>query len=256
MTDTHPKTALVTGAAARIGRAIAMDLAEHGWAIAVHYRRSEKEALTVVDEIRKAGGNAAPVRADLSVESDTAALMPMINRMLGPVGCLINNASAFERDELSDMTRTSWDTHIETNLRAPALLMQEMAKRLPDGHGGSIVNVLDQRGWNLTPHFVSYTISKSALWTLTQTMAMAMAPTIRVNAIGPGPVLPSKRQTQADFDRQVASLPLQRGSTPEEIAAAIRFLLSMPAVTGQMLALDGGQHLGWAQPGDGPTPAE
>jgi len=256
MTDTQPKTALVTGAAARIGRAIAVDLAKHGWAIAVHYRRSEKEALAVVDEIRKAGGNAAPVRADLSVESETAALLPMINRMLGPVGCLINNASAFERDELNDMTRMSWDAHIETNLRAPALLMQGMAKRLPKGNSGSIVNILDQRVWNPTPHFVSYTVSKSALWTLTRTMAMAMAPNIRVNAIGPGPVLPSKRQTQADFDRQVASLPLQRGSTPEEIATAIRFLLSMPAMTGQMLALDGGQHLGWAQPGGSAAPAE
>lgn len=248
MTDRYPKTALVTGAATRIGRTIALDMADKGWTVAVHYRNSEKEALAVVDEIRSAGGTAAPARANLSVESETAALLPLVHRMLGPVGCLINNASEFERDEISSMTRSSWDAHLETNLRAPALLIQQMADSLPEGQQGAVFNILDQRVWNLTPHFVSYTVSKSALWTLTQSLALALAPRIRVNAIGPGPVLPSKRQTQADFDKQVAGLPLKQGTTPEEIAAAIQFLLSSPSVTGQMLAMDGGQHLGWAQP--------
>ncbi|MCY4189845.1 MAG: SDR family oxidoreductase [Rhodospirillaceae bacterium] len=248
MAESVPKTALVTGAATRIGRAIALDLAVAGWSVAVHYRRSEKEALAVVDEIRRQGGNAAPVRADLSVESETAALLPLVHRTLGPVGCLVNNASEFERDEILDMTRASWDTHMETNLRAPAFLMQEMARRLPENHHGAIVNVLDQRVWNVTPHFVSYTLSKAGLWVLTQTMALALAPRLRVNAVGPGPVLPSKRQTQEDFDRQVAMLPLQRSSGPGDIAAAVRFILAMSSMTGQMIALDGGQHLGWAQP--------
>lgn len=253
MTEDYPKTALVTGAAARIGRTIALHLAGNGWKVGVHYRSSEKEALAVVDEIRKAGGEAAPVRADLAVESETLALMPLVQRMLGTVGCLVNNASAFERDELHDMTRAGWDAHMETNLRAPALLMQQMAERLPENRQGAVINILDQRVWNLTPHFVSYTLSKSGLWTLTQTMAMAMAPAIRVNAIGPGPVLPSKRQTQADFDRQVAALPLRRASTPEEIAATVTYILATPSMTGQMIALDGGQHLGWAPPDSQPV---
>ncbi len=243
-----PTTALVTGAATRIGRAIALALAGDGWTVAVHYRQSESEALEVAGLIRENGGRAKPVQADLSVESEAAALLPLVRREVGPVGCLVNNASEFERDEIGDMTRTSWDLHLETNLRAPALLMQDMARLLPDGRKGVIVNLLDQRVLNLTPHFVSYTVSKAALWTLTRTMAMAMAPRIRVNAIGPGPALPSKRQSRADFDRQIGRLPLRCAGTPQEIAAAIRFILAMPSMTGQMIALDGGQHLGWAQP--------
>ena len=245
-----PATALVTGAATRIGRAIALGLAGDGWTVAVHYRRSESDALEVVERIRGNGGRAAPVRADLSVESEAAALMPKIHSEVGPVACLVNNASEFERDEIGDMTRTSWDLHLETNLRAPALLMQDVARLLPDDRHGAIVNLLDQRVLNLTPHFVSYTVSKAALWTLTQTMAMALAPRIRVNAIGPGPTLPSKRQSQSDFERQIGMLPLRCAGTPQDIAAAIRFILAMPSMTGQLIALDGGQHLGWAQPRD------
>ena len=243
-----PATALVTGAATRIGRAIALGLAGDGWTVAVHYRRSESDALKVVERIRGSGGRAAPVRADLAVESEVAALVPQVHAEVGPVACLVNNASEFERDEIGDMTRTGWDLHLETNLRAPALLMQDMARLLPAGRQGAIVNLLDERVLNLTPHFVSYTVSKAALWTLTRTMAMALAPRIRVNAIGPGPTLPSKRQSQADFERQIGSLPLRCAGTPQDIAAAIRFILAMPSMTGQMIALDGGQHLGWAQP--------
>ena len=248
MNQDYPKTALVTGAGVRIGREIAISLAGDGWTVAVHYRRSEREAREVVDLIRGAGGAAAPVRADLAIEAEAAALLPRVCREFGPVGCLVNNASEFERDEIGDMTRASWDLHLEANLRAPALLMQDMARLLPDGRSGAIVNLLDQRVLNPTPNFVSYTVSKAALWTLTRTMAMAMAPRIRVNAIGPGPTLPSKRQSQADFDRQIGKLPLRRAGTPQEIADALRFILAMPSMTGQMIALDGGQHMGWAQP--------
>ncbi len=248
MNQDYPKTALVTGAGARIGREIAISLAGDGWTVAVHYRRSEREAREVVDLIRGAGGAAAPVRADLAIEAEAAALLPRVCREFGPVGCLVNNASEFERDEIGDMTRASWDLHLEANLRAPALLMQDMARLLPDGRSGAIVNLLDQRVLNPTPNFVSYTVSKAALWTLTRTMAMAMAPRIRVNAIGPGPTLPSKRQSQADFDRQIGKLPLRRAGTPQEIADALRFILAMPSMTGQIIALDGGQHMGWAQP--------
>ena len=248
MTEIRLQTALVTGAATRIGRAIALGLAGEGWTVAVHYRRSESDAHAVVDTIRANGGGAEAVQADLAVEAEAAALLPSVHRRIGPVGCLINNASEFERDEIGDMTRASWNMHLETNLRAPAVLMQEMARLLPAGQYGAIVNLLDQRVLNPTPHFISYTVSKAALWTLTQTMAMALAPRIRVNAIGPGPTLPSKRQSQADFDRQIGKLPLRRAGTLQEIAAATRFILAMPSMTGQMIALDGGQHLGWAQP--------
>ena len=243
-----PTTALVTGAATRIGRAIALGLAGDGWTVAIHYRGSESEAREVAARIRRDGGTAETFRADLAHEAEAQALLPQVREQLGPVGCLVNNASEFERDEIGDMTRASWDTHIETNLRAPTVLMQEMAQQLPAGRNGAIVNLLDQRVLNPTPHFVSYTVSKAALWTLTRTMALALAPRIRVNAIGPGPTLPSKRQSRADFDRQIGKLPLRQGGTPEEIAAAIRFILAMPSMTGQMIALDGGQHLGWAQP--------
>src|SRR5262249_52084453 len=162
----------------------------------------------------------------------TAALIATAASRLGPVTCLVNNASAFERDEALTVTRQSWDAHLETNLRAPFVLMQEFARGLPEGASGCVINLLDERVWNLTPHFVSYTLSKAGLWTLTQVMAMALAPRIRVNGIGPGPTLPSPRQTEEQFARQRASVPLERGPTPEEIAAAVSFILASPAMTG------------------------
>jgi NAD(P)-dependent dehydrogenase (short-subunit alcohol dehydrogenase family) len=172
---------------------------------------------------------------------------------LGPVGVLVNNAGVFEDDTVETATRETWDHHLAVNLRAPFVLIQEFARRLPAEAGGVVVNLLDQRVWSLTPYFVSYTLSKVGLWTLTQTMAMALAPRIRVNGIGPGPALPNIRQTDEQFFRQCAMMPLGRGTSPDEIAAALRFIIEAPAVTGQMIALDGGQHLGWAQPPRPPT---
>jgi NAD(P)-dependent dehydrogenase (short-subunit alcohol dehydrogenase family) len=189
--------------------------------------------------------------ADLAREAEVEALVAQAAAALGPLGCLVNNASAFERDEALGVTRADWDRHMETNLRAPFVLMQGFARQLPADRHGAVVNLIDQRVWNLTPHFVTYTLSKAGLWTLTRTMALALAPRIRVNAVGPGPTLPSPRQTEAQFRRQMASVPLGHGTSPEEIAAAVRFILAAPAMTGQMIALDGGQHLGWAQPGGG-----
>jgi NAD(P)-dependent dehydrogenase (short-subunit alcohol dehydrogenase family) len=154
----------------------------------------------------------------------------------------------FERDEAMTVTRSSWDLHMETNLRAPFVLSQGFAAQLPDGHSGSIVNIVDQRVWNLTPHFTSYTVSKAGLWALTQTLALALAPRVRVNAIGPGPTLPSKHQTAEEFAEQCRSMPLQRGAALAEMAAALKFILASPSMTGQMIALDGGQHLCWASP--------
>jgi NAD(P)-dependent dehydrogenase (short-subunit alcohol dehydrogenase family) len=243
-----PKAALVTGAARRIGRAIALELGAHGWSVVVHYRSSRAEADAVVDEIGAAGGRAVAIAADLTREAELKELVARGAAALGPLGCLVNNASIFENDTALDVSRESWDRHLETNLRAPFVLMQEFARRVPEDATGAIINILDQRVWNLTPYFMSYTLSKAGLWALTQSMALALAPRIRVNGIGPGPTLPSARQSEEQFRRQSEAMPLRRGTTPEEIAQAVRFILSAPAMTGQMIALDGGQHLGWAQP--------
>ena len=245
--DTLPRAVLITGAGQRIGRAIALALAADGWAVAVHYRASRTPAEALVNEITRAGGRAVALGADLADETAVHALVPRAMAALGPLGCLVNNASTFENDTAPTADRASWDAHIEVNLRAPFVLMQRFAAQLPGAASGAIINMLDQRVWNLTPYFVSYTVSKAALWTLTQTMALALAPRIRVNGIGPGPTLPSPRQSAAQFERQCASLPLRRGTSPDEVAAAVRFILAAPALTGQMIALDGGQHLGWAQ---------
>jgi NAD(P)-dependent dehydrogenase (short-subunit alcohol dehydrogenase family) len=251
-----PRAVLITGGAQRIGRAIALALAADGWAVAVHYRASRAPAAMLVDEIVGAGGRAVALDADLADEAAVAALVPRATAALGALGCLVNNASAFENDTVATVDRVSWDAHLEVNLRAPFVLMQSFAAQLPETAGGAIINLLDQRVWSLTPYFVSYTVSKAALWTLTQTMALALAPRIRVNGIGPGPTLPSPRQSAAQFERQCASLPLRRATTPDEIAAAARFILAAPALTGQMIALDGGQHLGWAQEASRTPPEE
>jgi NAD(P)-dependent dehydrogenase (short-subunit alcohol dehydrogenase family) len=251
-----PRAALVTGAAQRIGRAVALALAADGWGVAVHYRASRAAADALVAEIARGGGQAVALAADLADESAVAGLVPRAVAALGPLGCLVNNASSFENDTVATATRASWDEHIEVNLRAPLVLMQGFAAQLPEAASGAIINMLDQRVWSLTPYFVSYTVSKAALWTLTQSMALALAPRIRVNGIGPGPTLPSPRQSEEQFARQCAAVPLRRGTSPEEIAAAVRFILAAPAMTGQMIALDGGQHLGWGQQGAAAPPEE
>ena len=256
MVEIKRKAALVTGAGKRIGRAIALDLAAQGWAVAVHYHQSRAEADIVVAEIGRAGGSALAFAADLGCEAEVRALVPAVTERLGPLTLLVNNASRFERDEVADVTRESWDAHMEANLRAPFVLSQDFAARLPAGDCGLIVNLLDQRVLNPSPHFLSYTVSKMGLWALTRTLAQALAPNIRVNGIGPGPTLRNQRQTEAEFAAQWESTPLRRGATPEEICVAIRFLIAAPAVTGQMIALDGGEHLGWAQPAHGFVPVE
>ncbi|MDF2765396.1 MAG: short chain dehydrogenase [Rhodospirillales bacterium] len=240
--------ALVTGAGKRIGRAIALSLGRQGWKVAVHYHGSRSEADTVVQEIRSAGGEAISLQADLSREEEVLRLMPEAERALGPITLLVNNASVFEMDKIETVTRDSWDRHIETGLRAPLVLIQELSRRLPADAKGNVINMLDERVWALTPYFLSYTVAKAGLWTLTQTLALGLAPRIRVNGIGPGPTLPSPRQTDEQFREQWRRMPLGRGTTPEEIARAVEFILAAPAMTGQMIALDGGQHLGWAVP--------
>ncbi|HXP97902.1 MAG TPA: SDR family oxidoreductase [Telmatospirillum sp.] len=246
MLEACPKTALITGAAHRIGRAIALALIKDGWAVALHYHRSHDAAFALLEEIVAAGGKGVALKADLANENDVLTLIPAAVEALGPLGLLVNNASLFEPDTALTVTRASWDAHLETNLRAPFVLIQAFAAQLPEETRGAVVNLIDQRVWNLTPHFTSYTLSKAALWTLTQTLALALAPRIRVNAIGPGPTLPSSRQTPSQFEQQCAEMPLKRGTTPDEIAEALRFILAAPSMTGQLIALDGGQHLCWA----------
>lgn len=256
MVEINRKAALVTGAGKRIGRAVALDLAAHGWAVGVHYHRSADDAEEVVRAIEGQGGRAVALHADLMDEPAVHTLVDRAAERLGPLTLLVNNASAFERDEAATVTRDSWDRHMEANLRAPFVLIQDFARRLPAGEHGLVVNMLDQRVWNLTPHFISYTLSKAGLWTLTRTLAQALAPRVRVNAIGPGPTLRNERQTEDHFAQQAAAVPMQRSTAPSEICAAIRFLIDAPAVTGQMIALDGGEHMGWAQPSRGFVPVE
>ncbi len=251
-----PRTAVVSGGGRRIGRALALALAEDGFAVAVHYHQSRVAAEAVAATIRDSGGRALALAADLTDETAVRALLPQVERAFGPVGVLVNNAGVFGHDTVETVTRESWELHLNVNLRAPFVLMQEMAARLAADAGGVVVNLLDQRVWSLTPYFVSYTLSKAGLWTLTQTMALALAPRIRVNGIGPGPTLPSPRQSPDQFRRQCLQVPLGRGTSPHEIVQAMRFILAAPALTGQMIALDGGQHLGWAQPSRGPIAEE
>ena len=237
------RTVLITGAAKRIGRAIARDLGRNGWRVAIHYRSSRSDAEGLVDEIRKAGGQAVALQGDLALADDVDGLVPACTAALGAPCCLINNASEFRHDTLETLTRDAWHTHLDINLKAPVFLAQAMAQHLPAGCEGNVINIIDQRVWNLNPDFFSYTISKAGLWTATRTLAQALAPRIRVNAIAPGPVLKSVHQTDDDFAAESASTLMGRGPSVEEIAAAVRFILAAPAMTGQMIALDGGQHL-------------
>jgi NAD(P)-dependent dehydrogenase (short-subunit alcohol dehydrogenase family) len=249
MSSTHPHgRVLVTGAARRIGRHIARDLAAAGWAVAVHYHTSREAALALCAEIEGDGGRAVALGGDLSLAGVPERLVAEAGAALGGLTCLVNNASRFDLDEVGSITPESWSAHLDTNLRAPVFLAQAFARQLPAGEAGNIVNIIDQRVWKLNPRFFSYTVSKAALWTVTRTLAQALAPRIRVNAIGPGPALPNPRMDEREFRKQTHLTILERGTTPEEISAAVRYILSAPAMTGQMIVLDGGQHLVWQTP--------
>lgn len=249
--------ALVTGGARRLGRAMALYLAGRGLDVAIHHSRSSDEAEATAAEARACGVRAATLRADLLDEDATGALVGRAAEALGrPLTLLINNASTFDYDNIRSSTRAIWDRNIGTNLRAPFVLTQAFAAQAPKalaGPGGLraqalVVNMLDQRVRKLTPEFMSYTIAKMGLWTLTQTAARALAPDIRVNAIGPGSTLKGEHQSQEQFDAQRAASILARGANADDITAALGYFLDAPAVTGQLLCVDGGQHLGWKTP--------
>ncbi|WDI30600.1 SDR family oxidoreductase [Hyphococcus flavus] len=239
--------ALVTGAGVRIGRALALTLADQGFDVGVHYNSSTKDAEAVASEVIAKGKTAATLKADLSNETEVSTLINRACESLGPLSLLVNNASVFEFDDIETMTRASWDKHIETNLRAPLKLAQDFAAQASEG--AQIINVIDQRVLKLTPQFLSYTVSKAALHTLTVTLAQALGPKgIRVNAIGPGPTLKNARQSDQDWEQQTGSTILGKGATPGDICDALVYLISAASVTGQMIAVDGGQHLGWRTP--------
>ena len=236
---------LITGAAKRIGRQLALDLAATGHDIAIHFNESSREAEEVAASIRAMGRRAALVQGDLADADIAQRLINSATTQIGTLTGLINNASIFEMDQMGEVSLSSWQRHMDINLRAPVMLAQSFAKALPDDAHGNIINIVDQRVWRLNPRFFSYTLSKSGLWTATRTLAQALAPRIRVNAIGPGPALPSARMSDAEFAKQESLTLLGRGTSPAEISEAAKFILSQPALTGQMIALDGGQHLLW-----------
>jgi NAD(P)-dependent dehydrogenase (short-subunit alcohol dehydrogenase family) len=242
------KTVLVTGAAKRLGRAIALDLARVGWDIALHYNSSESDAREVAEAIRGMNRRVALLPADLSREEQTTGLIARAIAEIGPLGALVNSASLFENDDWESASRVSWDKHIEVNLRAPFVLSQQFAKALPENAHGAIVNIVDQRVLKPTPQFVSYSLSKAGLYWLNTTLAQALGPRIRVNAVAPGPTIINARQAEADFRRQREATVLGTGAEPQDICAAIRYLLEATTVTGEMIAVDGGQHLIWKTP--------
>lgn len=250
--------ALVTGAGARLGQAMALYLGTRGYDVAVHYAGSQAGAEDTVAQLKAMGRHAVALQADLLDEKATQGLIPRtVDALGGPLTCLINNASIFEYDTISSATRESWDRHLESNLRAPFVLIQHFAQQAPEPiHDDMdepvaqalVINMLDQRVHKLTPEFMSYTIAKMGLWAMTRTTAQALAPKVRVNGIGPGPTLQGHRQSKTHFDRQRAATVLKRGANPADITAALGYFLDAPAVTGQMLAVDGGQHLAWETP--------
>lgn len=249
-------TALVTGGAQRLGRAMVLELARRGLDVAVHYHGSQDAAEETAQDARAFGIRAACFRADLLDWSQTEALIPQIGAAMGPLSVLVNNASIFEYDRIGTITRDSWDRHIGSNLRAPLQLIQAFAAQAaPEDRSegearatGLVVNIADQRVLKPTPEFTTYSLAKSALWALTRSAAQGLAPAIRVNAIGPGPTLRGARQSQAHFDAQRGATILERGADPEDIAAALGYLLDAKAVTGQLICVDGGQHLAWQTP--------
>jgi NAD(P)-dependent dehydrogenase (short-subunit alcohol dehydrogenase family) len=242
-TPTSARGALVTGAAQRIGRAIALGLANDGWHLAIHYHRSDEAAAETVAAIEGRGGTATAIAADLADADAAAQLVAAAAAATGGLGCLVNNASRFAADDIASVSAAGFDAAMAVNLRAPVLLSRAFAEALPDDAEGVIVNLLDQKLVNPNPDFLSYTLSKYGLSGLTTTLAMALGPRIRVCGVAPGLTLPSADQRPEQFAAVHGRTPLGRGATAEDIAGAVRYLVAADAVTGEVVLVDGGQHL-------------
>ena len=240
--------ALVTGAGRRIGRALALAAADAGYDVAIHYHLHAADAEEAAEEVRRRGRRAVILAADLSVADQLQPLVSAAASALGPLSLLINNASRFVDDRAQTLTHEGWDAHMQTNLAAPVFLAQAFAAQAEAGRDNLVINITDQRVWKPNPQFFSYTLSKAALWTATRTLAQALAPQVRVNAIGPGPTLASTYQDAETFAREAAATPLAHGASLEDICAAAIYLIDARTVTGQMIAVDGGQHLAWKTP--------
>lgn len=241
-------TALVTGGAHRIGKAIVEDLAAAGFAVAIHAHSSLDDAADLARSLRDKGGRAAAVQADLTTVDETERLIGAANIALGSLNLLVNCASIFRDDGPTAFEAETWEAHFAIHARAPVILAQAFARQIRGVSSGLVVNIIDQRVWRLTPKAFSYTLSKAALWTATQTLAQGLAPHVRVNAIGPGPTLANPRQDAARFERQCAAVLLGKGPDLADFGRTIRYLYETPSITGQMIALDGGQHLAWQTP--------
>ena len=239
------KNLLITGAATRVGKAIALRFAERGWNIAIHYFRSAAKAKELKKIIEQHWVKVALIKADLKNPKQTEKIISLAKRKLGAINCLVNNAALFEKDDITNFTTKSWNDHLNINLLAPTILTKQFAKQAPKKTVSNIINIIDQRIFNLTPYFMSYTISKTGLQTLTKTMAMRLGPNIKVNAIAPGPTIKSKRQTDRHFRNQVRSTLLKKTVRSEDICDTVEFLINNNSVTGQIIAVDSGQNLSW-----------
>jgi len=239
------KNLLITGAATRVGKAIAIHFAERGWNIAIHYFRSSSKAKKLKKIIEQQWVRAVLIKADLKNPKQVEKILPIAKRKLGTIDCLINNAALFEKDDISNFTTKSWNDHLNINLFAPAILTKQFSKQVSKKKISNIINIIDQRIFNLTPFFMSYTISKSGLQTLTKTMAMRLSPNIKVNGIAPGPTIKSKRQTNRHFKNQVKSTLLKQSVHLEDICDAVELLIENNSITGQIIAVDSGQNLSW-----------
>ena len=240
------KNILITGGATRIGKEIALHFSKKGWNIAIHYFKSSSKAKSLKKIIDKNDVKVILIKANLKKTKQVEKIISIAKKKLGTIDCLINNAALFEMDDILDFTTKRWNDHLNINLLAPAILIKQFAKQAPNKNISNIINIIDQRVFKLTPIFMSYTLSKSALYTLTKTMAMRLGPNIKVNGIAPGPTIKSKRQSTEHFNNQAKSTLLKKSVSPEDICDTVEFLINNNSITGQVIAVDSGQNLTWS----------